>query len=304
MIANKAFTPKWAQPDYKRNIGFRIYWLLLFLVLVIAFVLSMLVVNTMAADSIIKFDARSRDRVADADGNFADIHTPTEWIAKQTTVIICDMWDKHWCNGATKRVGEMIPKMNTFIDTLREQGVFIIHAPSSTLDYYKDTPQRKAAISAPKVEPPVPIQGWCHLEPSFEIALPIDDSDEGCDDDPPSKPHGAWKSQHPDIHIAEGDAISDIGEEIYNLIALHDIENVIIVGVHTNMCVLGRPFGIRQMTKLGLNVVLVRDLTDAMYNPNMPPYVSHDEGTQLVVQHIEKYWAPSVEANDMLKEFQ
>lgn len=36
----------------------------------------------------------------------------------------------------------------------------------------------------------------------------------------------------------------------------------ISMGVHTNMCVLGRPFGIRAMVGLGRNVVLVRDLID------------------------------------------
>ena len=39
------------------------------------------------------------------------------------------------------------------------------------------------------------------------------------------------------------------------------------LGVHTNMCVLGRPFGLRQMAKNGKNVVLMRDMTDTMYNP-------------------------------------
>ena len=52
-----------------------------------------------------------------------------------------------------------------------------------------------------------------------------------------------------------------------NLLEQRGIENVILLGVHTNMCVLGRPFGIRQMVYQGKNVVLVRDLTDAMYNP-------------------------------------
>jgi hypothetical protein len=55
------------------------------------------------------------------------------------------------------------------------------------------------------------------------------------------------------------------------------------MGVHTNMCVLGRPFGIRAMVKLGRKVVLVRDLTDAMYDPRQPPYVSHARGTELVI---------------------
>ncbi|MDA7676778.1 isochorismatase family protein [bacterium] len=49
------------------------------------------------------------------------------------------------------------------------------------------------------------------------------------------------------------------------------ITNVIILGVHTNMCVLGRPFSIRQMVYQGQNVALVRDLTDTMYNPRSSP---------------------------------
>ena len=33
-----------------------------------------------------------------------------------------------------------------------------------------------------------------------------------------------------------------------------------------------------QMVVLGLSVILVRDLTDCLYNPAMPPGVSHDAG--------------------------
>src|ERR1035438_7909679 len=62
------------------------------------------------------------------------------------------------------------------------------------------------------------------------------------------------------------------------------------MGVHTNMCVLNRPFAIKRMTALGIRCILVRDLTDAMYNPEDPPHVSHDAGTQLVIEYIEKFW--------------
>ena len=45
------------------------------------------------------------------------------------------------------------------------------------------------------------------------------------------------------------------------------------------MCVLGRPFRHRQMANLNKNVVFwMRDMTDTMYNPEMPPHVSHFEG--------------------------
>jgi hypothetical protein len=51
--------------------------------------------------------------------------------------------------------------------------------------------------------------------------------------------------------------------------------------------------------------VLVRDLTDTMYNPKMPPMVNHFEGTRLIVAHIEKFVCPTIASDQLLggKEF-
>ena len=72
-----------------------------------------------------------------------------------------------------------------------------------------------------------------------------------------------------------------------------------LMGVHTNMCVLGRPFGLRKLARHGKNVVLVRDLTDTMYNSRSWPYVSHFEGTDRIVEHIEKYVCPTITSTDL-----
>jgi hypothetical protein len=69
--------------------------------------------------------------------------------------------------------------------------------------------------------------------------------------------------------------------------------------VHLNMCVLGRPFAIRQMVRLGKEVALARDLTDTMYNPERPPGVDHFTGTDLVVGHVERHWCPSFVSSDL-----
>ena len=50
-----------------------------------------------------------------------------------------------------------------------------------------------------------------------------------------------------------------------------------------------------------MNVVLLRDLTDAMYDPRDKPYVSHERGTELVIEHIERWWAPSVLSRDFVE---
>ncbi|MEO6785914.1 MAG: GDSL-type esterase/lipase family protein, partial [Chthoniobacteraceae bacterium] len=96
------------------------------------------------------------------------------------------------------------------------------------------------------------------------------------------------------------DAISDSGTEIWNLLEARGIQNVILMGVHLNMCVTGRPFGLRQMAKNGKHVVLMRDLTDSMYNPQRWPFVSHERGTELFIQHVEKRICPTITSDQIL----
>jgi hypothetical protein len=104
-----------------------------------------------------------------------------------------------------------------------------------------------------------------------------------------------WRSQHPGIQIdPDLDVISDNGKEIYSFLHARKIETLLILGVHTNMCILHRSFGIKQMVRWGVRPILIRDLTDAMYNPAMSPYVSHEAGTDLVIGYIEKFWCPTM----------
>ena len=256
---------------------------------------------TTAKDAAPKLSLVARSRVkGDGDKKRDAVQLQTlEWNPKETAVVVCDMWDQHWCPTATERVGEMAPRMNSVIKAARQQGVLIIHCPSDTLEFYKDTPQRKLAQQAPVVATKIPLERWCRIVPDKEGALPIDDSDGGCDCDPQPKSRRAWSRQIASIEIAEGDAITDSAEAFY-LMKQRGITNVIVMGVHTNMCVLGRPFSIRQMVNQGQNVVLMRDLTDTMYNPAKAPFVSHFTGNDYVVEHIEAHWCPTITSTAFL----
>ena len=227
----------------------------------------------------IRLNARSR---VVQGGNVEPVERSVLWKASETAVIICDMWDDHHCSSSVGRLEAMIPEMNRVVSGARELGVTIVHAPSGTMDFYAGTSQRERIQAARHVEPPVPIAKWCHLDPQSEGPLPIDDKDP-CDDEFPSESKRVWSRQHPDLDIAEEDGISDDGQEIFNYFSQNGIGNVVLMGVHTNICVLGRPFGIRQQVRLGKSVVLARDLTDSMYDPRDEPYVSHQRGTELVI---------------------
>lgn len=236
--------------------------------------------------------------------------TVLKWDPSRTAMIICDMWDTHSCKGAAARVARMAPHVDRLAKAAREKGVLIIHAPSDTMKYYEGTSPRELAKNAPAAPAPMDFK-WRKLIPGKEGKLPVDDRDwcdcpTKCDIDKVRREvrekGWPWKHQIKTIEIREGDAVTESGREVWNLMAQRGIDNLIVTGVHTNMCVLGRSFGIRQMTMVGKNVVLARDLTDCLYDPEKEPKVSQPEATQLIVRHIEKHWCPSFLSSDITGE--
>jgi hypothetical protein len=150
-------------------------------------------------------------------------------------------------------------------------------------------------IDTPTIDLPEPL-------PLPNPPLPIDASDGGCDDDPqcPQVHPWPWTQEHPGITILDEDGISESGSEIYSALCRRGIGTVLMLGVHTNMCILHRTFGIKNLVRWRVNTALIRDLTDTMYNPRMPPFVVHDRGTELVVEYIERHWCPTVLSDDLL----
>src|SRR5258706_6903605 len=205
------------------------------------------------ADDLLHLNLRSRaKRQSEPAGDYEVEQHAVTWAPRKTALIICDMWDDHWCKSAARRVAELAGPMNETIKVARAKGVFVIHAPSTTVKFYENTPQRTKAITELFSKSAVPLSTaerwgttWCWPDLKRETDLPIDDSDMGCDCAVKCKIRDAWSRQIATIEIAEADAITDNGQETVNLLAQRGIDNVILAGVHLNMCVLGRPFGIR-----------------------------------------------------------
>jgi nicotinamidase-related amidase/type 1 glutamine amidotransferase len=238
-----------------------------------------------------------------------------QWDPHKTAVIVCDVWDLHHCLNAVRRAEEFAPRLEKFLKEARALGMTVIHAPSDCMDAYKKHPARLRALSVPRAKKlPRDISAWCSRIPAEERGrYPIDQSDGGEDDDLAEhrawakklksmgrNPRAPWKEESPLLTIEDRDYISDKGEDVWSILQKRAIDNVILTGVHTNMCVLGRPFGLRQMARNGKQVVLVRDLTDTMYNPQRWPFVSHFTGTDLIVEHIEKFVCPTITSDQLL----
>lgn len=264
----------------------------------------------------LQLNLRSQSETSKGSGRYHRLEHKESWDPEQTAIIVCDVWDYHHCLNAVRRLKQFAPRLDQLLKTARAQGVTIIHAPSDCMPAYKGHPARQRAQQV-TFNGPIPegIENWCSKIPSEEQAVyPLDQSDGGEDDDPEEhkawaaklkslgrNPSLPWQKQSPLITIdSENDFISDKGDEVWRILGSRGIKNVILTGVHTNMCVLGRPFGLRQMAQNGKNVVLVRDLTDTMYNPQRWPYVSHFTGNDLIISHIEKFICPTITSDQIL----
>jgi nicotinamidase-related amidase len=264
-----------------------------FSIVVFAIVVIAVAGQSLAAEG---WQVKQRKQSSVKEGEFKVTEETVAWDPARTAIIIVDMWNNHSCKSAAQRVVEMAPHMNRALVAARDKGVLIIHAPSNCMAAYRDTPARKLAQSAPFAAAKVKFQ-WNYfdskregpLEPKLEQAGCSCDSAESC----PGKPN--WTKEIETLEIKDGDAVSDDGQEIHNLLTLREIENVILMGVHTNRCVLGRPFGIRQMVYMDRNVVLCRDLTDSFHRD--PGH--HFAGLQKIIEHVERFWCPTISSESI-----
>lgn len=182
-----------------------------------------------------------------------------QWNLEQTAIIVCDVWDYHHCLNAVRRLEEFAPRLNHVLMSARARGAVVIHAPSDCMPSYADHPARLRATQTPTAANlPPNIVHWCSRLRSELGDYPIDQSDGGEDDDPQEhaewaakleamgrNPGMPWQKQSDLISIdRDKDYISDRGDEVWNILESRGIKNVILTGVHCNMCVLGRPFGL------------------------------------------------------------
>jgi nicotinamidase-related amidase len=244
------------------------------------------------------FLARTQDLVRDGQtrNHWLTDERKTALDPRRTALLLCDVWDTHTSRGAAARLEAMIPRMEEVVTRLRGMGVLIIHSPSDVVDFYADHPARRRVTACPQLDPPADLERPDPPLPIPNQGLLSDTVDAWKRGDP-----FPWTRQHAGITMEDGDAVSARGPEVYSLMRHENASHLIMMGVHTNCCILHRTFGIKQMVRWGVPVFLVRDLTDAMYNPADPPYVSHDEGTQLAVGYIEKFWCPTLVSGDLLQ---
>jgi nicotinamidase-related amidase len=214
------------------------------------------------------------------------------WKPSETALIICDMRDKRRCDKSSVRFGELALALNEVADKARSRGVKIVHAPGECMDYYKDYPQRREAKKYKNAKLAALARG--DKLPSEENAIyPVSSQDEGCENKD-SEHHRTWTKQNDVLSIKPDDLISDSGEELGAYFKKKGIKNVILTGAATSAYAMERSAGLRAMKRMGMNVVLMRDMIDMVYSSEKAPFIDHYSGLELMVEYIETYVCPSI----------
>ena len=222
------------------------------------------------------------------------------WDPLHVAVVVCDMWNSLRCVSATTRVAEIAPLMNQVLGRLREQGALIVHAPADCAAQYEGSAARERAMVAAHVDAPMQFT-WNPWNPEREAPLleslanpaACSCAAEPCCDGTEPQP---WTCQTPLISIDPLDAVTEDGQELFNLLESRNIEDVVVMGVHANVCVLARSYGIRQLVYLGKRPLLCRDLTDSYHRDTR----GHAWGMAKIIEHIECYWCPTVTSSELV----
>jgi hypothetical protein len=99
---------------------------------------------------------------------------------------------------------------------------------------------------------------------------------------------------HPALKMGEGDWMPDTQAEVYAICQQRGLTHLIYVGFHTQVCLLGKPMGLRAMKSAGLQCVLARDMTDAHPGYDPARQFTPDLNTEQVIEHFERHLAPTI----------
>src|SRR5207249_10314472 len=114
----------------------------------------LLLFATTAVAADLELNLRTRVQVFRTGDEWQEVQLHKTFAPRESAILICDMWDNHWCKGAALRVNGLADKMDPVLKRARAKGILIIHAPSDVTDFYADSPQRRAMVALQKIDPP------------------------------------------------------------------------------------------------------------------------------------------------------
>ncbi len=222
------------------------------------------------------------------DPNTDHIITNTENVnSANVGVVIVDPWNYHWCMTACERVSAMVPRWNRALEVARKLEMPIVWVPSDVVGTYSGYLQRERALGVELLKVPVvkempqaiftaPV-GKCMCGPGINCIV--------------NYGHDAI---NPALFLGDNDFIASSTEEVYTLFKEKGITHVIYMGLHTNMCLYGKPGALKYLWQTGLKCMVARDINDAFTTYDPYKGFTPDKGTQQTDEDLERAGIPLI----------
>lgn len=219
------------------------------------------------------------------------IHTHQAVATSKVAIIIVDPWNYHWCMTACERVAAMIPRWNKAIAAARKMGMEIIWCPSDVIGSYSGYLQRERVLALPLMAVP-------RVRENPLVKFTCESGDCMCGPGISCLLNYGWDGMNPQLKLAEDDFIASSTEEVYALLMNHGITHVIYMGLHTNICLYGKPGALQYMWQAGLNCMVARDINDAFTHYDPATGFTLDKGTQQTDEDIERSGIPTINVGE------
>ncbi|MDR1382624.1 MAG: NPCBM/NEW2 domain-containing protein [Planctomycetaceae bacterium] len=219
---------------------------------------------------------------------------PIELEPSKTAIIVVDMWNYHWCMTASERVSAMTPRMNAVLNAARQLGMQVIWNPSDVVTAYAGYPQYERATAVER-------QAAHDKQKDLSVKFTARVGNCMCGPGLSCKVNYGWDGMNPDLTLGENDLFSSSTDEIYSLLAARGITNIIYAGVHTNMCVFGKPGAMSNMWKAGFRCLLARDLNDAFTHYDPVAGYTPEMGTAEINENLQKSGIPCINMGEELR---
>lgn len=240
-------------------------------------------------------DAQSIQFVLQTRDSNGKIQTRTENVdPSKIAIFAIDCWHYHWCRTWRNRASSLMPRFNYSFDAARTLGMTFLFSPTNAMRDMNELPQRKNTLAL--ADQPLP--ALSNLEDRYPGALRFGMCECGLGDD--CHYTNNVNNQHPDLRMQNDEYLALTQQEAYNVLKHRNITHIIYTGFATNMCLWGKPTGMKYMRQFGFQCMVARDLTEAItryaeesFNPT--------RGTLEVLELIETELAPTISMEQMLR---
>jgi hypothetical protein len=188
-----------------------------------------------------------------------------------------------------------MPRFNHCFDAARALGMTLVFSPTNAMRDLNESPQRKATLALPNH----PLPALLNLPDPYPGAIRYGMCECGLGE--ACFYTNNVNNQHPDLKMTADDFIALTQQEAYNIFKERGITHILYTGFATNMCMWGKPTGMKYMRQFGFRCLFARDLTEAItgyleesFNPT--------RGTLEVIELIERNLAPSIDMEQTLRQ--